>query len=55
MCSAVVVTPWKSAPPPPCHPERSMRIRLANPHAQSKDPCTLIFASFAAGSSPRMA
>jgi hypothetical protein len=23
-----------------CHPERSMRIRFMNPHAQSKDPCT---------------
>jgi hypothetical protein len=21
-----------------CHPERSMRIRFMNPHAQSKDP-----------------
>jgi len=27
---------------PRCHPERSMRIRFMNPHAQSKDPCTLI-------------
>ena len=25
-----------------CHPERSMRIRPTNPHAQSKDPCTPI-------------
>jgi len=25
-----------------CHPERSMRIRIMNPHAQSKDPCTLV-------------
>jgi hypothetical protein len=25
-----------------CHPERSMRIRFTNPHAQSKDPYTLI-------------
>jgi hypothetical protein len=40
MCSAAVVTPWKSGPQPPCHPERSMRIRFTNPHAQSNDPCT---------------
>jgi len=26
-----------------------MPIRLTNPHAQSKDPCSLIGASFAAG------
>ena len=35
-----------------CHPERSMRIRLMNPHAQSKDPCTPTPTSAASGSSP---
>jgi hypothetical protein len=38
-----------------CHPERSMRIRLMNPHAQSKDPCTAARASTASGSSPGIA
>jgi hypothetical protein len=35
-----------------CHPERSMRIRFMNPHAQSKDPCTPTRSSAASGSSP---
>ena len=37
------------------HPERSMRIRLMNPHAQSKDPCTLVRTPTAPGSSPGVA
>jgi hypothetical protein len=40
-------------PQTPCHPERSMRIRFMNPHAQSKDPCILIRTPTASGSSPR--
>ena len=36
-----------------CHPERSMRIRFMNPHAQSKDPCTPTRSSAASGSSPK--
>jgi len=36
--------------PTRCLPERSMRIRLMNPHAQSKDPCTLIRVPAASGS-----
>jgi hypothetical protein len=39
----------------PCHPEQSMRIRLSNPHAQSKDPCTPIGRQLVSGSSPRVA
>jgi hypothetical protein len=31
-----------------------MRIRLKNPHAQSKDPCTLIRTGTASGSSTRV-
>ncbi len=34
---------WKSganAPREPCHPERSVWIRLTNPRAQPKDPYT---------------
>src|ERR1700721_1463516 len=36
-----------------CHPERSKRIRLMNPHAQSKDPCTCAHASAISGSLSR--
>src|ERR1039458_3658051 len=35
-----------------CHPERSMRIRFMNPHAQSKDPCTPPRASAVSGMRP---
>jgi hypothetical protein len=38
-----------------CHPERSMRIRFMNPHAQSKDPCTHALAPAVSGSSPGIA
>src|SRR5437763_12765860 len=42
-------------PQPRCHPERSMRIRLMNPRAQSKDPFTPDRASAVSGSSPGIA
>jgi len=38
-----------------CHPERSMRIRLINPHAQSKDPYIPARSSAVSGSSPATA
>jgi hypothetical protein len=40
--------------PTPRHPERSMRIRLTNPHAQSKDPYPATRDSDVSGSSPRI-
>jgi hypothetical protein len=45
------LSPLRQRSKTPCHPERSMWIRLLNPHAQSKDPCTLFRISVAAGSS----
>src|SRR6266436_3488762 len=44
-----------STPCQRCHPERSMRIRLTNPHAQSKDPRTPARASAVSGRSPGIA
>jgi hypothetical protein len=41
--------------PTPCHPERSMRSRFMNPHAQSKDPYPAARASALSGSSPGIA